>query len=537
MMEVGPYRVDGQNLRLQNGSWDEYANLLFVDQPVGTGFSYVDTDSYLHELDESTNHLIVFLEKFFKIFPEHATDAVSLPMLFFIHRTDMSQLYIAGESYAGQYIPYIAKAILERNKAHADKWNLQGLLIGNGWIAPKEQYLSYLPFAYKENLLQPGTDEAKAVEQQQTRCLESLSKDGAGKVNNNFCEGVLSEILRITSTLLPDNQCYNMYDVRKLDSYSSCGMNWPPDLKEVVPYLQRTDVVKALHINEDKKTGWRECNNQVGSKFGAAHSTPAINFLPAILAELEVVLFSGDKDLICNHLGTEELINGMTFNNGTGFEVSPGVTAPKLDWTFDGEPAGTYQSARNLTYVVFYNASHMVPFDWPERSRDMLDRFMKVDYSLAGGSKPLDSAIDGLQGQRNATQDEKQRLEDARWDAYYRSGEVALVVVIAAAALWAWFVLRARRRAGYKTLFGGDEGNAPGMGLLRPGSGLPSKHRDLEAADFDEAELDDLGPRRGKPVRYEDRDEEHFGVGEDSDDDVDGEEEAGTERANGHGHK
>lgn len=76
MMEVGPYRADGENLRLQNGSWDEYANLLFVDQPVGTGFSYVDTDSYLHDLDDAANHMITFLERFFVIFPEHATDAV-----------------------------------------------------------------------------------------------------------------------------------------------------------------------------------------------------------------------------------------------------------------------------------------------------------------------------------------------------------------------------------------------------------------------------------------------------------------------------
>ena len=77
MMEVGPYRVteDG-NLKYNNGSWDEFANLLFVDQPVGTGFSYVDTDSYLSELDQMADHFMIFLEKWFALFPEYESDDV-----------------------------------------------------------------------------------------------------------------------------------------------------------------------------------------------------------------------------------------------------------------------------------------------------------------------------------------------------------------------------------------------------------------------------------------------------------------------------
>ena len=64
-MEIGPFRVQGDHLVENEGSWHEFANLLFgidplnygeligpVDQPVGTGFSYVNTNSYLHELPE-----------------------------------------------------------------------------------------------------------------------------------------------------------------------------------------------------------------------------------------------------------------------------------------------------------------------------------------------------------------------------------------------------------------------------------------------------------------------------------------------------
>lgn len=79
MMEVGPYRVkDDQTLEYNEGSWDEFANMLFVDQPVGTGFSYVNTDSYIHELNEMSAHFITFLEKWFEIFPEYERDDVGL---------------------------------------------------------------------------------------------------------------------------------------------------------------------------------------------------------------------------------------------------------------------------------------------------------------------------------------------------------------------------------------------------------------------------------------------------------------------------
>ena len=113
-------------------------------------------------------------------------------------------------------------------------------------------------------------------------------------------------------------QCVNMYDIRLRDD-SSCGMNWPPDLKQVTPYLRRQDVINALHINSDKKTGWQECSGAVTGHFRAKNSEPAIRFLPELLAEVPITLFSGDKDMICNHVGTEAMIDKMSWNGGKGF--------------------------------------------------------------------------------------------------------------------------------------------------------------------------------------------------------------------------
>lgn len=437
------------------------------------------------------------------------------------------QLYIAGESYAGQHIPYIAQAILDRNNSPTQQkpWNLSGLLIGNGWISPREQYDSYLTMAYSAGMVQKGSSQANGLEEQHQKCTNALKEPGAAeRVDTPVCEEILQEILRLTEK---DGRCPNMYDVRLDDTYPSCGMHWPPDLTNVKPYLRRKDVVAALHVNEDKHTGWQECSGSVGSQFKPVKSKASITMLPGIIEKVPTILFSGDQDLICNHFGTEELIHNMEWNGGKGFELSPGTWAPRRHWTFEGEPAGIYQEARNLTYILFYNSSHMVPFDYPRRSRDMFDRFLGVDIASIGG-KPADSRLDGekgvetsVGGHPNSTiseQAEKEKLLEAKWDAYYKSGEVALIVVMILAGAWGWYVWNDRRkRAGYSGLFGGSN-----SALLRS----KRVERDVEAADFDESELDDLHVA-SPHVRDEDAEERYSLGGASSDEEEE-------EKRNGH---
>jgi carboxypeptidase D len=420
------------------------------------------------------------------------------------------------------------------------------MLIGNGWISPEEQYKAYLSFAYERGLVERDSDIAKRLESQQAICLKALEEPGAkDHVDINQCEQVLQDILRDTQVKGSDGnmQCVNMYDIKLKDSYPSCGMNWPPDLDNVTPYLRRKDVLDALHIDPGKGTGWTECNGGVGGAFRASNSKPSIQFLPDLIAEVPTILFSGADDLICNHIGTEELISNMQWNGGKGFELSPGTWAPRRDWQFDGEPAGFYQEARNLTYILFYNSSHMVPFDYARRTRDMLDRFMQVDIASIGGV-PTDSRIDGEKGLETsvgghpnstaAEAAEQEKLEAAKWSAYYKSGEVVLVIVIIAAAAWGYYVWKDRRaRAGYKGIFGGETPMSLGVSRERSGMGLENfRHkrgnRDIEAADFDESELDELHVR----TPTEDMERDRYSVGSASDDEG---EKPGNDHANGKG--
>ncbi|POR38632.1 Carboxypeptidase [Tolypocladium paradoxum] len=503
LIEVGPYRVkDKDTLALNNGSWNEFANLLFVDNPVGTGFSYVDTDSYIHELDTMADQFVQFLDKFFVLFPEY----------------DRDDIYIAGESYAGQHIPYIARKILDRNEVKpGNKWSLKGLLIGNGWISPNDQYDAYLKFALQKGLVKKDSDDAKQLQDLVRVCNKMLSTN-PGHVDYRECEDILATLLKLTSTGSGTDACYNMYDVRLKDSYPSCGMNWPPDLTAVTPYLRRPEVTRALHVNVQRSTGWQECSGAVSRAFRASTSKPARDLLPDLIKEVPILLFSGAEDLICNHIGTEQMISNMEWNGGKGFEVTPGNWAPRRNWTFEGDVAGFWQEARNLTYVLFHEASHMVPFDFPRRSRDMLDRFMGVDISSIGG-EPTDSRIDGekglettVGGATNHTQEEAQKkIDEAKWAAYQRSGEVVLGIVIVAAGAWGFFVWRQRRKdAAYRAL-SGEDNTSRGSFRMHPfrrrgGEG------DLEAAAFDETRLDSLHVKSP-----EDTDGSKYSVGDDSD--------------------
>lgn len=386
-------------------------------------------------------------------------------------------------------------------------------------MAPTEQYKSYLKFVFDKGLIAKDSAEGQQLLGMQGVCEANMAAR-PGQIDYGQCEDILTTVLTTTKKEgNRDDACVNMYDVRLRDSYPSCGMNWPPDLTHVGPYLRKKSVTQALHINNGKNTGWEECKGAVGSAFRRTKAKPSIELIPDLVKEVPILFFSGAEDLICNHFGTEDMISNMQWNGGKGFEVTPGNWAPRRDWTFEGESAGFWQEARNLTYVLFYNASHMVPFDFPRRSRDMLDRFMGVDISSIGG-EPTDSRIDGEKGpettvggaSNNTKANEeqiKEKLQKAKWAAYQRSGEAVLVLVSLAAIAFGYFVWRQRRKeAAYSALRGEDPSNGGRKALFRRNM----TDEDLEAAAFTDITVDDV-PLESNMRGHDD----HYSVGDDSD--------------------
>lgn len=119
--------------------------------------------------------------------------------------------------------------------------------------------------------------------------------------------------------------CVNVYDIRLSDTWPSCGMNWPPDLAYITPYLRRADVRTALHVPK-AASSWSECRGTIGAGLEARKSLPSITLFKSILERgVPMMLFHGDQDLICNHVGGERLIEKLEWNGATGFNVSCGI--------------------------------------------------------------------------------------------------------------------------------------------------------------------------------------------------------------------
>lgn len=71
-----------------------------------------------------------------------------------------------------------------------------------------------------------------------------------------------------------------------------------------------------------------------------------------------------------------------------------GQTVKTQTWSVEGQPAGTWVSSRNLTYVKIFNASHMAPYDVPHAAHDMILRFMGVNFSaIVDGSAKIPSSL------------------------------------------------------------------------------------------------------------------------------------------------
>ena len=248
------------------------------------------------------------------------------------------------------------------------------------------------------------------------------------------CDGLLSKIIGLT-TVGKGTQamCINIYDVRLSDTSPACGMNWPPTLQPTYTYLARPDVREALHVDSiNKPEAWVECNNRVGSALRDRDGAASVTLLPGILeAGVQVMLFAGDQDLICNHIGVERIPENLQWGgSGWGSPV-------KRDWYVNNALAGYWRTNRNMTYVSLADASHMVGFDKPVESHDMMLRFMGVDLvAAAGPSAKISSRLDGekdrlvVLGFGSGDNDERpmipgidgkseaQVAEEAKWAAY-----------------------------------------------------------------------------------------------------------------------
>ncbi|KAI8985807.1 Alpha/Beta hydrolase protein [Pilobolus umbonatus] len=424
-LENGPYRVNkDKSLSINAGGWQQYATVLYVDQPVGTGFSFSDFNGYRHSLDEIAEDVIMFMDKIYELFPN----------------LKQYELYIAGESFAGTYIPYIGHRLLQLNKKEDKGYNLHGLAIGNGWISSQHQYDAYYDYAMTHGLI---NDDYKPMASKHLReCHEKLKENDL--VHISECEKILTDIID-SSTHENDageKVCINSYDIRLTEEPSpACGLTWPYELDVVTEYLRLPELKRAVH-SEKQLGGWDECSSTVSKALTGDRSKSAYYLLPDILKEVPILLYSGEYDLICNYIGTEYMIGNMTWNGAQGYKKS----TKKEDWKIDNHVVGYYKEERNLSFVFIKDGSHMVPYDKPLETLDMINRFINVGDGMVNGKQ---SSVGNRQANETvyATGDNKNDTRaseddsdsvDAQWSDYHNIGTVSVVVLVIFAILCCW---------------------------------------------------------------------------------------------------
>ncbi|KAG7094004.1 hypothetical protein E1B28_007634 [Marasmius oreades] len=126
LYENGPIRLGPDYGASENKhSWHQIADYFWVDQPVGVGFATTDSDGYVADEDQIGQDFMGFLGNLLKVFPNLAG----------------RPLHITGESYAGQYIPYIMKAYFGMANPPV---KIGGIAIGDGTLT-SEQVFSLAP--------------------------------------------------------------------------------------------------------------------------------------------------------------------------------------------------------------------------------------------------------------------------------------------------------------------------------------------------------------------------------------------------------
>lgn len=145
-MELGPCRInpslnknDPPSIEFNPFSWNNNASIIFIDQPVGVGFSYADYEEHVGQTEEAAKDVAAFMAIFIETFIRRkrynanglAEEGISLDA-----KSESVKFHFAGESYGGRYLPVFAAEVVDMNprleKAGIRPIPLKSVMIGNG---------------------------------------------------------------------------------------------------------------------------------------------------------------------------------------------------------------------------------------------------------------------------------------------------------------------------------------------------------------------------------------------------------------------
>jgi hypothetical protein len=389
--EMGHFGLDTNGTYINPYAWNSVANMLYLESPAGSddpiGFSYCTKNGGISDVckwDDKTQaeayaHTLL---AFYKAFPAYAKN----------------DLYLSGESYAGQYLPNIAYFITEQMPSQFT--NLKGILVGNGcWGGTATETQCNGPNSEQNDL---DMYFGKGLVSKRTYNL-AYSSCKFPKTNGLACQAVLADAFNEVG---PHN-VYDIYDncpqtaewlkrsgksmrwlINNLRSKmgsrhtnSSAGLHddlielgggydWQcGGMSAMANFFQREDVQKALNLGKPSL-----------SRFDYDSSGPAsVTLYPTLVKKMRVLIYNGDSDACVPYKGNEEWTEGL---------ADQGVikqNKPWHPWFADGVPqmpAGystTYTvpgAPYDFSFVTIRLAGHMVPSFQPLSALTFFKRFL-----------------------------------------------------------------------------------------------------------------------------------------------------------------
>ena len=363
--ENGPYVVnaDAATLRVSEFGWDAVSNLVYVDQPIGTGFSYsTDPADDVHDEKRVADDMLQFLSEFADTHPEFAG----------------RDFFVTGESYAGHYVPAVAYRVFrEQQLGNGPTFTLRGLAIGNGLTMPEIQYGAYADYALGMDLVsEEAASNARALvpecQAKIARCGGSagpVGPAGESAKKRALCTDAVAFCQQIPGMLLDAAGDVNVYDVRKPCVVPGLCYNF----SAVASFLNLPSTRAALGVARPETPSWRSCDDKVHADMMADWMRDLEPVIPPMLeAGVRVMVYAGEDDFICNWVGNRRWVRAMPWSGAAAF-----VATRAEPFVVDGVTGGEVIEAGALAFVKMSQSGHMVPMDQPKNALAMLDRFVR----------------------------------------------------------------------------------------------------------------------------------------------------------------
>ncbi|XP_077483067.1 venom serine carboxypeptidase-like isoform X2 [Amblyomma americanum] len=344
-VEHGPYYVDeNYAAQLREITWARNISVLYVDNPVGAGFSFTQSDDgYASNVSDVSKDMLEFLQQFFTLFDSYSSN----------------DFYLAGESYAGKYIPAIGAALHDSRGKLRVPINLKGIAIGNGMIDPIS-LLRYGPYLYQIGLMD---------RQQATRMQEYCDQAAQMIRQDSYVEAILLMLEALYGTLMKKPTYFG--NVTGYEYAYNYLLTKEPERQSLYEtFVQIPAIRQAIHVGGAEFSNTRPA---VGLHFANDIMKSVRDQFALLLDNYKALYYTGQLDIAFPYPMAEALMASLQWSGAQEF-----ANATQRIWRSpDGDEVQGYtKHAKNFTMILARNGGHMLPLDQPEAAYEMITRFI-----------------------------------------------------------------------------------------------------------------------------------------------------------------